>query len=401
MPEPERNRFMDPMPATSPFTPGFGVAPEFLAGRDALLDSTCDGLRRRIGTNDTFPMLIGPRGYGKTVLLGRIGQDAQEAGWVVLSASGTEGDPCAEFHRQIVGLSQAKPAWKVDSAGAQVFGTGASVSRTDVSDRPAHGYGDNFKDALSDLARGVDGSHSRVLLVLDEAHSVSLPQMRRLGAIVQQVASVDLLPVCMVAACLPVGLKTILQDRKSTFLRRMRKHRLELIADEEMADCFRRTIAGGGGTINDAALAEAVRGSGGHPYMLQLVGHTMWGLSQEARHIIQHSHAAQAVAQAEPLLWDDIFRPAWDDLSETDRKILACAAAISEGPVRFSEAVHMACGSKGQAGEYRARLLRTGFVQPAGRGHIEFASAQIRSWVLDRIQAGELGSSVSPEFRQV
>ena len=357
-----------------------------------LLDSTCEGLRQRIGTNDTFSMLIGPRGYGKTVLLGRIGQDAQEAGWTVLSASGTEGDPSAEFHRQIVRLSQGKPAWKVDSVGAQVIGTGASVSRADVSDRSSHGYGDNFKDALSDLARDVDGSQSRVLLVLDEAHSVPLPQMRRLGAIVQQVASIDLLPVCLVAACLPVGLKTILQDRKSTFLRRMGKHRLELIADQEMARCFRQTIAGGGGTISDEALAEAVRGSGGHPYMLQLVGHTMWGLSQETGHIIQRSHATQAVAQAEPLLWDDIFRPAWDDLSETDRKILLRVAAMSDGPVRFSEAVHMACVSKGQAGEYRARLLRTGFVQPAGRGHVEFAGAQIRSWVLGRIQSGELGA---------
>ena len=392
MADAERNRFMDPMPATSPFTPGFGVAPEFLAGRDTLLDSTCEGLRLRIGTNDTFPMLIGPRGYGKTVLLGRIGRDAQEAGWVVLSASGTEGDPSAEFHRQIVRLLQGKPAWRVDSVGAQVIGTGASLSRVDISDRPSHGYGDNFKDALSDLAREVDGSQSRVLLVLDEAHSVPLPQMRRMGAIVQQVASIDLLPVCMVAACLPVGLKTILQDRKSTFLRRMRKHRLELIAEQEMADCFRQTIAGGGGTISDDAVAEAVRGSGGHPYMLQLVGHTMWGLSQDAGHSIQRSHAAQAVAQAEPLLWDDIFQPAWDDLSEIDKRILMCVAAISDGPVRFSEAVHMASVSKGQAGEYRARLLRTGFVQPAGRGHVEFAGDQIRWWVLGRGQSGELGA---------
>ena len=387
-----RNRFMGPMPATSPFTPGFGVAPEFLAGRDVLLDSTCDGLRRRIGTNDTFPMLIGPRGYGKTVLLGRIGQDAQEADWVVLSASGTEGDPSAEFHRQIVRLSEGKPAWRVGSVGAQVLGTGASVSRADVSGKPSHGYGENFKDALSDLASDLDGSRSRVLLVLDEAHSVPLPQMRRLGAIVQQVASVDLLPVCMVAACLPVGLKTILQDRKSTFLRRIRKHRLELIADQEMADCIRNTIAGGGGTIADDALAEAVCGAGGHPYMLQLIGHTMWGLSEDAGHAIHRSHAAQAVAQAEPLLWDDIYQPAWDDLSETDRNILACAAAMSEGPVRFSDAVQVAGVSKGQAGEYRARLLRTGFVQPAGRGHIEFTSTQIRSWVLDHTQPDELSS---------
>ncbi len=380
---------MGPAPEASPFTPGFGVAPEFLAGRDALLDSAVEGLRQRIGTHDTFPMLIGPRGYGKTVLLGRVGRDAQEAGWAVLSASGTEGDPAAEFHRQIVGPSQGKPSWRFDSVGAQVLGTGAGVSRTDTSDRPSHGYGENFKDALSELARQMKKPQSRVLLVLDEAHAVPLPQMRRLGAIVQQVASVDLLPVCMIAACLPVGLKTILQDRKSTFLRRMRKHRLELIADREMADCFRQTIAGGGGTISDEALAEAGRGSGGHPYMLQLVGHRMWGLSQPEGHAIGRSHAAQAVAQAEPLLWDDIFGPAWDDLSETDRKILTRVAEEADGPVRFSEAVDAAGVGKGLAGEYRARLLRTGFIAPAGRGHVELTSARVRSWMLDRVRSAE------------
>ena len=93
MADAERNRFMDPAPEASPFTPGFGVAPEFLAGRDALLDSAVVGLRQRIGTHDTFPMLIGPRGYGKTVLLDRIGRDARDAGWTVLSATGAEGDP--------------------------------------------------------------------------------------------------------------------------------------------------------------------------------------------------------------------------------------------------------------------------------------------------------------------
>ena len=242
--------------------------------------------------------------------------------------------------------------------------------------------GRTLKDALSGLAREVKGSQARVLLVLDEAHAVPLPQMRRLGAITQQVAAVDLLPVCMIAACLPVGLRTILQDRKSTFLRRMRKHRLGLLADHEMAACFRRTVAGGGGTISDEALAEAVRGSGGHPYMLQLVGYRMWGLSQPAGHAIEHSHAAQAVAQAESLLWDDIFGPAWDDLSETDRKILTRIAEAAHGPVRFSEAVAAAGVGKGLAGQYRARLLRTGFIAPAGRGHVELAGTQVRSWML-------------------
>lgn len=377
---------MDPAPEASPFTPGFGVAPEFLAGRDALLDSAVVGLRQRIGTHETFPILIGPRGYGKTVLLDRIGRDAQAADWTVLSATGAEGDPAAEFHRQIVKLSQGEPSWRLDSAGVNVLGTGASVSRTDTPDRPSHGYGENFKDALSGLARETKESESRVLLVLDEAHAVPMPQMRRLGAIVQQVAAVELLPVCMIAACLPVGLKTILQDKKSTFLRRMRKHRLELIAGEEMARCFRRTVAEGGGTISDEALTEAVRGSGGHPYMLQLVGHRMWRLSQPAGHAIGRGHAAQAVAQAEPLLWDDIFGPAWDDLSETDQKILTGIAEVAEGRVRFSEAMDVAGVSKSLASQYRDRLLRTGFMQPAGRGHVEMASAQVRSWLLARVQ---------------
>lgn len=387
---------MDPAPEKSPFTPGFGVAPEFLAGRGALLDSAVDGLRQRIGTHDTFPMLIGPRGYGKTVLLARIGKDAHKAGWTVLAATGAAGDPVAEFHRQIVGLSQEKPSWQFDSANAHVLGTGGGVSRTDVSDRPSHGYGENFKDALSELARDVEEPQSRVLLVLDEAHAVPLPQMRRLGAIVQQVAAVDLMPVCMIAACLPVGLRTILQDRKSTFLRRMRKHRLGLLAEAEMADCFRRTVTGGGGTISDAALAEAVRGSGGHPYMLQLIGHRMWGLSQPAGHDIGRSHAAQAVAQAEPLLWDDIFGPAWDDLSETDRKILTRIAEAADDPVRFSEAVDFAGVGKGLAGQYRARLLRTGFIQPAGRGHVELAGTQVRSWMLGRVRSAELEAPARP-----
>ena len=70
---------MDPI--ANPFAPGAGAPPPELAGRDELLETVRIALERvRLGRFTKSVLMVGLRGVGKTVLLDRMRDDAQQAG---------------------------------------------------------------------------------------------------------------------------------------------------------------------------------------------------------------------------------------------------------------------------------------------------------------------------------
>ena len=66
-------------PVRNPFAPGAGNPPPELAGRQTILDKAAVVLDRTVQQRHSKSfMLVGLRGVGKTVLLNRIGQMAEE-----------------------------------------------------------------------------------------------------------------------------------------------------------------------------------------------------------------------------------------------------------------------------------------------------------------------------------
>ncbi|MEY2806535.1 MAG: hypothetical protein RIR65_952, partial [Planctomycetota bacterium] len=80
---------MDPI--LNPFAPGAGTTPPALAGRDELVNKMVVALGRiRLGRPAKRILLVGWRGAGKTVLLGRIAAHARSQGAQVLSIEAPE-----------------------------------------------------------------------------------------------------------------------------------------------------------------------------------------------------------------------------------------------------------------------------------------------------------------------
>ena len=85
-------------PTRNPFSPGAGARPPELAGREAIVESATIALRRIArGRQEKSQMLLGLRGVGKTVLLNRIGQIAEEMGAIVVTLEAPEGQRLAAF----------------------------------------------------------------------------------------------------------------------------------------------------------------------------------------------------------------------------------------------------------------------------------------------------------------
>ena len=85
-------------PTRNPFSPGAGARPPELAGREAIVESATIALQRIArGRQEKSQMLLGLRGVGKTVLLNRIAQIAEEMGAIVVTLEAPEGQRLAAF----------------------------------------------------------------------------------------------------------------------------------------------------------------------------------------------------------------------------------------------------------------------------------------------------------------
>ncbi len=80
---------MDPL--RNPFAPGAGSRPPELAGRELLLEQALLALQRvQLGRSEKSQILLGLRGAGKTVLLNRIAEQADELGYALVQLEAVE-----------------------------------------------------------------------------------------------------------------------------------------------------------------------------------------------------------------------------------------------------------------------------------------------------------------------
>ena len=85
-------------PVRNPFAPGAGSRPPELAGRDSILEDARIAIERAlIGKQNRSQMLLGLRGVGKTVLLNKIEEIAENAGHLTSFIEAPEGKPLSEL----------------------------------------------------------------------------------------------------------------------------------------------------------------------------------------------------------------------------------------------------------------------------------------------------------------
>ena len=394
------------VPDSLPFTPGFGSTPPCLVGRDELIRDVCALLAGDPASEGGANVLLAPRGLGKTVVLNEIEDAARtERGWLVISVSGTDGDPIAETHKEVIRAHESLVQAHGESAKRQVSGMSlgvgglsAGVSFDEVSDPKRTRYGDDLRRDLSELASAAAQIDVRVLLTMDEMHAIPLAKARQLGSYIQHIAKRERRALVFVGAALPYITETLLADRKSTFLQRLAVHRVDLLSEPETRRGLQEPIEMHGGIISEEALDIATSAVAGHPYMLQLVGDKMWRSAGGTGNPIAVNHAKGAVAEARESLEGHLFAPTWESLSDTDKRFLAALAVLAEGDdsPRVAAICEEAGIGKASASAYRRRLLLSGMVSPSGRGRLKLAHPSIGPWLRQAIAAGSVRVPEAP-----
>ena len=321
----------------NPFTPGPGLMPPALAGREAEQADIAASLNIMSNGRAVAPvMMYGPRGMGKTVLMNWVGDECLRWGredgkaFSVIKANAPKM------------LASKEAALKTLSRDQRLLGQiettlkGSLPQVASAERRSTELLVDRRWEDLDDALKAACQATPMVLL-LDEAHAVKHIDehvYQQFLGVVQAV--IGEAPFLLVLAGTP-DLPSALNPVDATFISRARQMGIGLLDADGAAEAIRRPLEESGIEIGKDALAAAVEDGQRYPYFLQLWGEALWRQATGERRgklAMQDLRAAGAKADKEKLKF---YRGRYEEVADdelTKAAAYAVADAFSHAEVR-------------------------------------------------------------------
>ena len=382
------------MAATAPFSPTFGISPPVLAGRDHVLADMDEVVDGNIYSPACASLLFGIRGMGKTALLNTIEDRARGQGWLAISESGYPRGLVGRITLQASELVRGLDAEEFPPArrritGATLMGTGIATETAPEPARPTP----SLTMILTALGERLAERGCGLLITIDELHDAEPGEVREFGSIFQLASRRRELPVVFTGASLPELRHTLLSGTKSTFLQRCAQYDLGPLEGPEVEQALRVPIERAGGAIGAGLLRRAAAASGGHPFMVQLIGARVWSSSADPAAGITADEVRRGITEAQERFGGSVYGPVWSTLTDPERRFLIAMVADDNRPSAISAIGRRWGRPYSSLNTYRRRLINKGMIETAGRGRVRFvrpgardyaiAQAREEGWTLD------------------
>jgi AAA ATPase domain len=368
---------MAPSHARNPFKPTFGASPPLLVGRDELVQDFSDALDDGPGSPARATIYTGARGTGKTVMLNAVQQEARARGWLVISEAATPGllQRLTTEHLPRLLAERDPEATKRRLSGVTAPGAlgGVSWDTTEL-----HKAVPGLRSQVTDLCEILVKQETGLLITVDELHRSLLDELVQLCTVVQH-AFREELELAFLGAGLPATVSDLLNEGVLTFMRRAERHDLGRVGEADVATALERPIVDAGRSIGAEALEQCVGGTGGYPYLIQLVGHRTWRQHAESGEITT-ADALVGVDEARRRLGSRVHGPEIKACSDVDKTFLL-AMAKDDGPSRIGDIVSRMGVTSDYANTYRVRLIERQLIESLARGQLDFALPGLREYL--------------------
>ncbi len=371
----------------NPYAPGAGTQPPELAGRQALLEQARIAIHRlQVGRAAKSFIAVGLRGVGKTVLLNRVEQLAQEAGYRIckIEAQERRGLPdllVPPLRATLLSLDRMGALAEAVRRGLRIL---ASFMRTvklshggldialDIDPEPGIADSGDLDNDLGALFLAIgEAARARaapVAILIDEVQYLTEPHLAALIMAMHRVNQAGL-PLLLAATGLPqvVGLTG---QAKSYAERLFDFPTVDALSPADSDAALQIPAHGEHAQWDDAALTEVRALTRGYPYFLQEWGYHTWNVA--AGPIIRAAdvHAATRIAIAR--LDESFFRVRYDRLTPRERDYLRAMAELGPSPHRSGD-IADALGIRVQtAGPLRGGLIRKGMIYSPAHGDTAF-----------------------------
>ncbi|WP_225207782.1 ATP-binding protein [Novosphingobium huizhouense] len=388
-------------PVRNPFAPGAGSQPPELAGREDIVSAADIALQRVLkGRPAQSQMLLGLRGVGKTVLLNRIEQLAEQHGYLTSFIEAPEDRKLADLLypklqqavRKLSFVASAKAASHAAMRALRSFaGTFAvKVGDFELSVDPEPGVADSGDIELDVTELFVRvGEAARAAgrgwaLLIDEVQYLG---QRELGALIVAIHRVNQrgLPILLFGAGLP-AIAALSGDAKSYAERLFVFPRIDALPREAAANAIRQPVEEEGETIEPAVVDRLVDLTRGYPYLLQEFGYQAWNAAD--RSPISLDCIDVAHREALKRLDEGFFKVRIDRLTPKEKEYVIAMARLGAGPYRSADVADMLGEKLTSLGPRRAQIIAKGMIYSPAHGDIAFTVPMFdeylkRHWIVD------------------
>ena len=385
----------------NPYRPGAAIRPVFLAGRDAHQRR----FRAVLAASPQLPAnvrITGLRGVGKSVLLKRLEELADEVGWL---SSRMQLEPRhnrdAALLEAIAGLagqaqlraSRAERVKKRIRDAARHTRT-LQVSWEDLSfsiDPLAGDRTTTLAKALYDATQdAVDAGFTGYLLMLDEAQVLRDETDRNgqhpLSALIVAINTLQEqeLPIGLVLCGLPSLGSNLLRAR--TYTERMfRGEQIGALGPADAADALLRPVEGTAVSIAAEVVERVTDEVEGYPFFLQLWGAELWQAAHDAG-LTEFTPALLDTVQAEIYrrLDADFYDPRVDVLTPAEQDLLMATAACPYPPLASTDIRRRSGKSDANVNVLMGRLTDQGVVYRLQRGQYDYTAPKFHEFLQRR-----------------
>jgi len=376
---------MDPI--RNPYAPGAGTPPPELAGRDELRRTVQVALARVLLIRPTKSVLmVGLRGVGKTVLLDRMRQDAEQAQIQALFVEAPEDRSlpaviAPQLRQALLRLSRNDRARDLAQRGLRAlagFATALKVKYQDIEVgldlEPEPGLADNGDLELDLLAlleaagSAAKEAGTALALLIDELQYVDEDELAALITALHRSAQRQL-PVVLVGAGLP-QLRGRMGRAKSYAERLFDFPEVGPLDPQAARLAIAKPAEAEGVTVTGDALDRILEETQCYPYFLQEWGKHAWDAAASSPIDLEDvGRASQAAIAA---LDESFFRVRFDRLTPSEKRYLRAMAELGPGPHRSGDIANALNREVTSLGPTRAQLISKGMVWSPSHGDTAF-----------------------------
>jgi len=368
-----------------PYSPGAGLRPAVLVGRDSELEDWSVALDRIQNARSARSIVLhGLRGVGKTVLLGEFQQRAEDRKWVSVMIEANTGRPLREalaraLYPVVRELVRPKAGDKLKKALAtfkafsvRVDATGAWSFGLDVA--PVRGRGDSgeleidLSELVKDLAEAAQEQNRGLAILIDEAQDLSNDELKALCAIGHQSGQRDW-PFLLALAGLP-NLPRELSEAKSYAERLFTYREITQLEQDAARQALTRPAAAEGVSWEEAAVSYVVKETRSYPYFLQEYGQATWNAAGGTT--LTYDDARVGAVSGQAHLDAGFYRGRWERAAPAQRAYLQAMAQDGEGPSQSGEVATRLGKTATGVGPIRDSLIKKGLIYSPEHGQIAY-----------------------------
>ena len=385
----------------NPFAPGAGSQPPELAGREEIITTAEIALQRvRIGRPAQSQMLLGLRGVGKTVLLNRIEQLAEQHDYLTSFIEAPEDRKLVDLlypkiHQVLRKLSLIESAKSAAHGAMRALRSFASAFHINMGDfevsvDPEPGVADsgNLEYDITELflkvGKAAKAANRGWALLIDEVQYLSTEELSALIVAIHRINQ-KALPILLFGAGLP-AIAALSGDAKSYAERLFIFPHIDALSHGDAANAVRQPIEEEGETITDDLLDKIVTLTKGYPYYLQEWGYQVWNMSPQSPIAIDCFENAEKEALRR--LDEGFFKVRINRLTPKEKEYVIAMAQLGAGPYRSSDVADMIGEKLTTLGPRRAQIIAKGMIYSPAHGDIAFTVPMFdeylnRHWIGD------------------